>query len=56
LHIEGDVYKAIVYDIQGMEVLNATTNKIDISDLNDGVYMVKVDASPVYFKFVKCTK
>jgi|GEM_PF-6320569 len=39
-----------------MEVLKANNNTIDISALNDGVYMVKIDASPVYFKFVKFTK
>jgi hypothetical protein len=56
LHIEGNVYQATIYDIEGSEVLQANNNTIDISDLNDGVYMVRIDASPVYFKFVKCTK
>lgn len=56
LHIEGNVYRAAVYDIQGVEVLSATSNTVDISSLSDGVYMVKIDASPSYFKFVKCTK
>ncbi len=56
LHIEGNVYQATIYDVQGMQVKQASNNTIDISDLNDGVYMVKIDASPVYFKFVKCTK
>jgi hypothetical protein len=56
LHIEGNVYQAVIYDDQGMQVKQASNNTIDISELNDGIYMVKIDASPVYFKFVKCTK
>ena len=56
LHIEGNVYQAVIYDVQGMQVKQASNNTIDISELNDGIYMVKIDASPVYFKFVKCTK
>ncbi len=56
LHIEGDVHQATIYDVQGMQVKQASNNTIDISDLNDGVYLVKIDASPVFFKFVKCSK
>jgi len=56
LHIEGNVYQAVIYDDQGMQVKQASNNTIDISELNDGIYLVKIDASPVYFKFVKCTK
>ncbi len=56
LNIEGDVKLVRILDLQGVEIKRDCKNTIDVSDLQDGVYLLKIDSSPLFQKFVKCAQ
>lgn len=51
-----ETFKISVYNILGKRVINTTLNEnsyLDISQLNNGVYILKLEDSNITFKFIK---
>lgn len=53
IHVYGDFISAKIYNQYGTEVLSSTDSTIDISELNDGAYYVKINEGLKIIKFMK---
>ncbi|MFY8097697.1 MAG: T9SS type A sorting domain-containing protein, partial [Flavobacterium sp.] len=42
INVDNAIKSVEIYNIQGQKVLNSTSNEVDMSSLNSGIYLVKI--------------